>query len=144
MPKLVWSVVCKQAITDELSRNVSLVEVVEQIQVMGSDARAMNPILLPCCVVNLWTRTTWDEPETAVQRLRWLMPNGNSVVGPESIVRLDPTRRVRIIIEVGELSTCGTGVYYFKTEARREDSQEWIEHGRTPIQIDWVESKSVS
>lgn len=111
--KHIWSVVCSKSITDVNSNNVSLVEVIEQVQFVQTKKRdkgtdeAFTPVIVEW--VSLWMRTDIETSEVGDARDIVLSPSGKKILERKYQVNLEnhkrsrQTRRIRLplIIEDG-------------------------------------------
>src|SRR6266436_4257430 len=93
----VWSVVCSRSATDRETNNISLFEVIEQLNVLGPlpdpAARAAAPI--PFEIVSLWARSQPAEAEESTGRLTLIAPNGNEAYAQTFPVNLTENLRMR-------------------------------------------------
>ncbi len=82
MIRHVWSVLCTKSSIDSDTNNISLFEILEQIQVSqfpepAGDAITVVP--MPVELVSLWTREPVGEPQQGECRLTMYSPRGKSL-----------------------------------------------------------------
>lgn len=73
----VWSILCGKSTTDRETNNLSLFEVIEQINVLGPlpEPAAKMALPMPFELVSLWCRANPGEPEESTARIKLLAPN---------------------------------------------------------------------
>src|SRR5690349_10209037 len=106
----VWSVLCSRATTDRDTNNVSLIEVLEQVEFV-----VREPLNYPANtpfnaqLVTLWARSPLDVPTRTMARLRLLSPTGTELAAVESEVDLETSTRNRQLLNVRGLRIGGDG-----------------------------------
>ena len=130
----IWTVICSQAIIDQRSRNVSIHNVVEQLNI--------NSILEPDFVLNIgleavsfWVRTDPDISVRGHTRLSFLSPSGDSLGSFESEIDLSEHERGRTIIHFDQLPIQTPGRHYFRIELRSEGESEWNNVAAIPLMV---------
>jgi hypothetical protein len=135
----VWTVVCGRATTDKETNNISLLEVIEQLNLLGPapdpSVRIAVPIPFEC--VSLWSRSNLAEPEESLGRLKIIAPNGTELLVQEFPVNLSQDIRMRTQMRSIGLPLAGTGRYMFTVEIRRV-SGEWNVVARIPVQVEAI------
>ncbi len=130
----VWTVLCSRAITDQVSNNVSLVEVLERL---AGPAGPVGEAIIPvqAYLVTLWVRSPFEEPARGRARMRVLGPNGQQV-GEALMYDVDLTEfpRLRNSIAFGGIPFGGNGVHSFVIEAEVDD-QRWQEKAKIPLEV---------
>jgi len=141
MAQHVWTVLCNKAIVDERTKQVSLLEITEQINFSGEIPpqelidKGVN-IPVPLNLVSFLTRTDKDAPETVSMRIRLVGPNNRDFKATVVPINLESTRNARQIISVETLPFSGFGEYYFLVELNENKSKEdWEEAVRVPFTI---------
>jgi hypothetical protein len=86
----VWTVVCSRSATDRESNNLSLFDVLEQINLLGPlpDPGARVALPLQYEVISLWTRANPDDAEESTSRIRLMSPNGTEAFRRDFAVSL--------------------------------------------------------
>lgn len=132
----IWSVVCGRSSTDRDSGNISLFDVVEQVNVLGPlpDPATRPAIPVQYEVVSLWARQQLDQPEEGLARVRLVGPNGVELFGQGFVVNLTQHVRMRTQLRSAALPVVGTGIYTFHTDIQRAD-QQWETVSHIPIQL---------
>lgn len=117
-----WSVLCRKAIVDRASNNVSLLESFEQLTVsIGHQPKELvatgSPITIPQSheLVTLWSRNDIDQEYSRNVELEFVDPEGNVLSQSEYILKFGPhIRRARVITTIGELSLTKSGIYTYR------------------------------
>jgi len=134
MSKLLWSILCKKASIDQASNNVSLFEIVDQLNLQGPPPG--ERILVPAQfdLATLWMRSDVDTPESDLARLTIEMPDGEIVESSTFEVNLAQAVRHRNILSLSSLPVHGPGLYYFNIELQ-EVPGEWKRIHQVPLQV---------
>ena len=130
----IWTVICSQAIIDQRSRNVSIHNVVEQLNInsMPEPDFVLNIRLE---AVSFWVRTAPDISVRGHSRLSFLTPSSDSVGSFESEIDLSEFERGRTIIHFDQLPIQSPGRHYFQIELRSEGETEWNRVAAIPLMI---------
>ena len=92
----VWSVACTRAVVDSESNNISLIEVLEEVNLSGPALPAGQKVLAPANVdfVTLWTREEPNTPEAGRSRVVMSDPDGQEIA--ESVFEIDLSEKLRM------------------------------------------------
>ena len=129
----VWTVLCRQVITDVSSNNVSLINVVERIvfQAVGDG----NAIPYPVELVTMWTRSQPDEPEVSEAQVSLLSPSDASLIDSINYdVDLSEHLRLRVNGQFQAIPFTESGIYKFLVERREADGM-WQLVASIPLEI---------
>lgn len=134
----VWSVVCTRSATDRETNNISLFEVIEQLNVLGPLPEGAN-VGLPISfeLVSLWSRAQPAEAEESTARFTLIAPNGVEIHGQEFAVNLTENIRMRTQLRSVGFPVRGAGRYTFKVEIRRA-GENWEMVARIPVQLESI------
>ena len=134
LPKLVWSVLCAHPIVDQQTNNVSLINVIEQVQVSLS-AIGPFPVTIPMgwSIVTLWRREDLDHPEQRVGRLRILGPGGGQLGEALFEIDLSEHERARTIATQTHLVLERIGTHRFIIEVQEDDT--WDFRADLPVEV---------
>ncbi len=135
----VWSVVCSRSATDRETNNLSLFEVIEQLNVLGPlpDPATKVALPIPFEIVSLWSRAQPGEAEESRGRVRLLAPNGNEVFAQEFPINLMENPRMRTQMRSVGFPVLGTGRYTFTVEIQRA-AETWESVARIPVQLESI------
>lgn len=128
----VWTVLCSRSIIDDKSNNISLIDVLEQLAIIG-----FLPTVVPITfeVVNLWARSDVDQPSRGQARLRFLDPSGHIRGEHEYEVDLSAHQRSRTGIAIAGLPVQEAGHHHFLVQLWDEGEAEWRDVVRIPLEI---------
>lgn len=144
MIRHVWSVVCSKASIDNDTNNISLFEVLEQVQVsqwpqdVPQDAVPLAPF--PMEIVTLWMREPLNEPQSGECRAIVHSPRGKSAVSAAQVMDLAKFRRFRSRFRFPGLPIDGPGICEIEIQYRRGSEDSWEVVGKVPIEITSPES----
>lgn len=148
----VWSVLCRRAITDKETNQMTLVDSIEHIGVtLDSDqpltAHDEDPerkigIKLEATLISYWVRSENDAPEKGICRVSLLGPN-RVTIGREMTMAIDLTkkRRMRTQLTLEGLPFTGLGRYNFLVEMEDADG-DWKTAARVPYEVELDPSSS--
>ena len=134
MAKHVWSVLCYKCSIDRSTNSVSLLEVLEALQVGAdpSDERAL--VAQRCELASLWRRTEWETPEKSFSRVRVLAPDSTLIATAQSEVDLVSATRSRLVVQLSAFPLMGPGIYEFLVDGS-SDGTSWEEVARVPVEV---------
>lgn len=139
----VWSVLCQQAIMNELTHNASLVETLERItfltgveevkkQISALDAER-PPFSFGAYLVSMWWRTDPDKAERGEGRVDIKLPTLETVELYTYPIDLEQNRRFRSIGSISSIPFAGFGIYRFIVQSKI--AGQWIEIATVPLEI---------
>ncbi len=133
----VWTVICMQSVIDRDSNNLSLIEVLEQFQLVPPAGVKPTDCRMPFNMqwVTLWSRSEGEEPSKHRARDTVLAPSGKRLFRREYEVDLVGTPRNRVRRGLVGLRLPESGEYLFVTEHRTESRQSWKKASVVPIQV---------
>lgn len=135
----VWTVICSRSSIDSETKNVSLFNVIEQVNVLGPlpdpAEKAAAPIAFEA--VTLWTRSNLAEAEESRGRLKLISPNGTEALTQEFAVNLTEHVRLRTQLRSMGFPLLGAGRYIFTIEIQRANNT-WETVARVPVQLDSI------
>lgn len=138
--KVIWAVLCERVVIDRETNNLSLFNVVEEVQVPAqqprSVAEALDESVIPTSyeLVVLWGRSELELPEKGFGRVRILLPGDKDFLTQEYEVDLTTFLRLRSRLRLPGLPAGGEGVYLFKVDGK-SSGQEWTEMFELPLRV---------
>lgn len=132
----VWSVICQRSVIDKDSLNISLFDVLEQLNLAGTLPEDKNKqIIIPIRfeLVSLWAREQYDKPVRGMAKLSTSYPSGDIIEGPQINIDLTVHPRTRSRIVFNGLPFKESGRHVFLIQIRKGD--KWKEVARLPIEI---------
>lgn len=144
MMEHVWTVLCTKTSTDRETNNISLFEVLEQMQVAGAigPLPLPDPALIPAQMelVTLWVRSDFGTPARATGRITLLFPDGSTAGQNEMDIDATATQRARTIMKLPGLPFRMAGVMRFVVSVRQVDAEVWTEVARIPLNVERLEA----
>ena len=138
--KVIWAVLCERVVIDRETNNLSLFNVVEEVQVPAQQPRSLTEVLdesvIPISfeLVVLWVRSELQLPEKGFGRVRVLLPGDKDDLIQEYEVDLTKFLRLRSRLRLLGLPAGGEGVYLFKVDGK-SSGQEWTELFELPLPV---------
>jgi len=133
----VWSVLCSHAVIDRDTNNVSIHNVLEQLNVVGEPAPDLAiPIAFE--VVTLWARTTPDIAAQGTERVTMIDPQENSTTLSTLKINLAETERTRHRVIGRGLPASQPGRYRFRVDMQLEGEIEWRQVAVVPLTVVFV------
>ena len=128
----VWSVVCGQSITDRELNNISLINVIEQLNVAGTPPPGTQ-VQVALEVVTLWIRSDPDTPVQGRERVTIVSPSGAALHTTENEIDLSRHERVRQRTKIKGLPVEMTGRVIFRIELRVQEV--WRQVAAIPVRV---------
>ncbi|HZU83258.1 MAG TPA: hypothetical protein VE987_10095 [Polyangiaceae bacterium] len=133
----VWSILCTKASVDELTKNISLFDTIEEVQLQrlpGAPPGEPAAVSVQWDLVTLWMRSARDTPERFRQRVSLRAPSGRILLGPETseVLLLDAVMRARAILRLVGLAIDGPGEHCFVIEYEAEPAR-WQTAAELPL-----------
>lgn len=130
----IWTVLCSKSLVDQETQNITLFEVLEQVNVPKEFFSSKKEVVLPNFeVVSLWGRANVDKAIKGKARLTLQTPSGKSLNQHEYAIDLSTHQRTRTRAKVNSLIVNEPGRYQFSIE--RFENQRWKVVGRVPLLI---------
>jgi len=133
----IWSVLCLHSIINESTRNVSLIEAIEQITITEPSLPKGEEGRLPISfdLVSLWSRESNSQASRGLIRLSFLSPDNVEIKSFDYHVDLSKNLRMHTTTRIYGLSFRGPGIYHFRVQLREENETEWRDVASIPLQI---------
>jgi hypothetical protein len=130
----VWTVICSNAVIDQFSNNVSLHNVIEQVNIRD-EPRPSGAFSATIHVMTLWARSDFNTPNLGHARLAFLSPSG--VVGNpfEYEIDLSNDHRSRMRTIMHGLPLEESGRHAFTVELQNEGETEWRQVAVIPLEV---------
>jgi len=138
---VIWAILCERSVTDRDTNNVSLFNVIEELQIpaqppVNLSERSVPPGVMPFMfeLMTLWARSDFEVPERGRGRVRVTVPGGKDTLTQEFEVDLTQFLRVRTRLRLPGLPVGDTGIYRFVVQGKAGDS-EWATMFELPIRV---------
>lgn len=145
MIRHLWTVYCREVLTDQETNNVSMIQALESIHLSASGGENVSGqghfVPFDSKLITLWARQEWDTPGTSTMRIRFFGSNGSELLSSTVVVDLQDHLRRRTTANLSGLSIVGSGFYEWVVDrAGCNGEDEWVEEARIPVQIevDWA------
>jgi len=132
----IWTVLCTRSSTDRETNNISLFDVIEQLNVLGPmpEVTANVALPIPYEVVTLWARAQPTEAEESAARLILIAPNNAEIHTQPFSVNLTQKSRMRTQLRSVGFPLRGPGRYIFKLEIQRANGN-WEPVAHIPVEV---------
>jgi hypothetical protein len=137
----VWTVICSRSIIDRDTNNVSIYNVIEQINVPGEPQpdRVLDIIVE---IVTLWVRSDFDVPSHGDARLTFISASGQRGGSVEFELDLSEFERLRTRRLFEGLPVAEPGRHTWLVELRNEGEEEWQEVASVPLKVVFMPTES--
>ncbi len=127
-----WTVLCSNSVIDSESNNISLLNVLEQINIQDTppEKGEIKGLPFPSQIVTLWGRSDVNQPERGTARYTVQYTHGGETSQTEpntSPVDLTEYRRMRTRTNMPVLPIMGAGVHKIIVEIQSDPEEEWIQ-----------------
>lgn len=136
----IWTVLCKEAIIDGDSNNVSLINVLEQVvmiappKVQGQEESLPEHIPLSMSLVTLWARSELGKKEIFESRTILKSPAGKMLSTQEHSINLKTHVRFRVRTNINIVGFAGFGRYLFLVQ-KKTSSGKWSRVASVPLDV---------
>ena len=135
MAYLVFCALCHKAATDQDSNQISLLDVIEQIQVEVREKLVGGGVVpMSAQFATFWTRSHYDVSEKVHARLRVIAPSDAQLAFTAFEVDLEAKRNYRAVLKLQGLPVSESGRHWFLLETLN-DNDTWSERGRFPLDV---------
>lgn len=130
----IWSVVCRYALEDRNSNNVSLIETMTQFSFRG-DLPERRPVNVPfrLQIVSLWRRNMPEKDVMYSQKVRLLSPQGVELTAAEGTIDFQSYDTFRMITSLDTIPFTVNGIYEFELSHKPDNS--WVPVACIPLEI---------
>jgi len=140
MTRHVWTVACTHAVIDQESNLISLLDVIEQLNITGKPAP--NKVVgLTLDLTTLWVRENPETPEKGRARITLVSPSGAELKSMIIDVDLSAYERLRSRGRFVGIPAPEDGRYTFRVDSAPENSEAWIQVALIPLQIAFAEEQ---
>jgi hypothetical protein len=130
----VWSVLCSQAIIDAESKNLSIHNVIEQLQI--SEAPKPGGVLpMRVELVTYWVRSNADQATKGLSRISYTFPSGKVAGQIEVPIDLTEVEGARNKVVFDRLPVEENGRHYYLVELKDSDREEWKIVAKIPLRV---------
>lgn len=124
--KVLWAVLCQGSAVDQETNNVSLYNILEQLDVPEPpaeppDTSTLRAALRPLELFILFSRTVSEVPEAGRANVRLIFPSDDPPASFQIDVDLSQAHRHRVRINLPGMPVSGEGEYLFVVEALGDD-----------------------
>ena len=135
-----WSILCSNASVDSQSNNVSIFNVIDDVQIGGLPAGDPGsiplPLPMPVTLVTNWRREDAKSGETLEAKVSLHDPKGGLLVEtPTQRVDLTSFIQHRMFVTIPLFPLRGLGTYHFVVQSRSTPDQPWVVADRVPLTI---------
>lgn len=135
-----WTVLCRKGVIDSDSNNISLLEVLEQVNIVGTPPVEKEEGAIPgeYEIVSLWGRANYNEPARGMVKYVIGYRSGDiEKTSKEQIVEIDMTghNRSRSILKLPLVPIHGEGLHRINVSLKIEGQHEWREVTSLPYEV---------
>jgi hypothetical protein len=135
----VWTVPCSSAVVDKYSNNLSIQNVVEQLNIPEGEPAEDTILPVEFKIVSTWVRADPEVPAQGKGRLGLLTPPGELMAFMQEYpIDLKTSKRNRAIVNLRGFPLRGPGRYVIQVELQVGDGGEWTRVAGVPIDIEYV------
>jgi hypothetical protein len=143
MIRHIWTVLCSRSITDKDTNNISLLDVIEgiQLQVKKGTNKEEVSIPFPFQWVTFWAREKGEEDKPTDGRVKDIVlgPSGKIIFTKEYEVDLSQSKRTRFVRNFQGMPAPDSGQYTFRTQVRNEHRNVWEDVSEVPLEVSIAE-----
>ena len=130
----IWTVLCSRVVVDIESQNLSIQNVLEQLNLAAEPAPDLV-IGIPYDIASFWVRSEADTPAKGRSRITLVDPSGAATSIVEMAIDLTQVERARHRIHCSGLRATGPGRYVFRVELLDDGQSDWRLVASVPLRI---------
>lgn len=132
----IWSVLCQRNIVDQVSNNVSMIDVFESVKI-NAQINPGNTLIIPFpfCLVTLWGRRKPDVPCQGLARLIALNPKGKTITEKQQDIDLAEYVRARHTLNFLGFPIQSSGQYKFRIQIQDDKKGTWKNVAEVPLEV---------
>ncbi|SRR6266478_2542782 len=129
-----WSILCTKSIVDPETKNMTVVEVIEQLNLAPNTT---FPVIVPFQMefVSTWYRSDPNQGERGTGRLGIANPDGTAVAGNQFAIDLTAFYRAHVVVRSSGIGLVAAGVYQFVVDVKGEGREDWQTVARIPLNV---------
>ena len=146
--RVVWAILCQSSVIDRTTNNLSIFNVIEELQVVGPvpEGEAGDPTpetVTPNLyeLVILFSRTDFEVPERGRGRVRAMAPDGTAAHPQEFEIDLSQFLRLRMQVKIPGIPIRGEGIYKFIVDYATE-GDGWSVPYELPLRVTLLSQNS--
>ena len=140
MIRHIWSVICMQAVIDKDTNLISLINVVEQLNIPEKPSPE-KVVGFNLEMVSYWVRESPNVSEKAKGRVLFVSPSGLILKSIDYEIDLSTYERLRSRSRIVNFPAPESGQYMFKVEFSSEKAKKWKQVASVPLQINFTGSE---
>jgi hypothetical protein len=133
-----WSVLCSRILTDEKTRNISLIDIVGQVSVTSELPKEGETSILtiPLVLASMWRRSDLNIPTQGEFQIILTDPKGKELARGEMLIDLTQKHlRARTMCNFNGIPVTEAGTYRFGIHFRVSTEDEWRYASSVPLEV---------
>jgi len=146
MIKHIWTVLCRKSILDQESNNISLLDVVERLQVKLSIKReGQKPdgfvISTEFEIVSFWIRDKIDKEEKIQISIETLDSEDNKLGEFTRDLTFSPKmKKMRLRVKMLNIKLTESGLYHFRIKSKASKQAKWKTEAEIPLEVELIKT----
>ncbi len=138
MAKHIWTVLCRQVIVDSITKNVSLLEAIDELAIapIGPIPDTWSNLLFSATLVSFIVRSEPEVPEQCRLGIQVIGPNGDTNKPRHTIdADLISAGRARAVVQFEAIPIRGLGIHKFIISLQDpKDTDKWTVVAEIPVE----------
>ncbi len=137
--ELLWAVLCSGATIDQETKAISIVEVIEQLQVEAKTDHLPSTFFVPRPVkfVSMWYRDTANGKQSLFSKVIFRAPDGDVLKEVEAEMELQAEKyRHRHIISFDGIPLRQSGQYTYEVLMKQKSTDQYKKVGFVPLNVE--------
>jgi hypothetical protein len=139
----IWTVICNNVVIDRETNNLSIINVLEQINIPEEAIQQTEILPITVELVSLWVRSDLSKPGKSFSRISLVAPNGEIQKTIEPEINLTKYERLRTRGVFQGFPFKGEGIYRFVVELKC-DEKNWLKVASVPLKVIMVHKEKKS
>ena len=141
MIRHVWSVLCGNSSIDHQTSIISLLNVIEQLNLVIPKQLEHINVPVPFEVVSLWASDSITSLEQGKCRVTFVNPQGVQTILSLADIKVSAEQNCRTITRSQMFKLDGQGKYEFIVELQQGENESWDSVAKVPLQVKYTIDK---
>ncbi|MBK8987354.1 MAG: hypothetical protein IPM39_14970 [Chloroflexi bacterium] len=132
----VWTVLCSRSVIDIDSKNISIQNVIEQVEIAANPSPE-GKIAIPMELVSFWARADPGIGIRGEARILFLQPSGKEAELLAYPLDLEDSPKARVRVNIAVVPVPEPGRYLFHVEYRLHEGESWQLVAKIPLDVNF-------
>lgn len=138
MVNCLWAILCEQSIINEETGNISLIEVIDELEIPHPpESKEVLILNFDFELVTFWQKNADDQENEYIFRLSIIAPSGKVLLQGEQVVTFNGSAKSFLKLKFAGIPITAEGSYGFRIELPKNDKTEWENIKVVSLQVNY-------